>query len=853
MTSHVLTFAAGVFDRVAGDYEVPEVPASLRENENRNLQVHLPQLSVKVFGIDEAGMPQELNLQNACVALGGTGTSTMPICDMFACEDATTAEMKETSMTFDGNDECAYFTLAFLVAGNPMQSQSVLKVKQKMDLHARLYLPAHEIVSWIKSVGADPHAARTGTYVTGLTDVNSKFSALQWQVTLQPNQAAEASAQQIPHSLVQKFKQQTLSVPQLQKTIAYGSRQRRDAIASAAANTAGPQPPELRPVQLPNGMLAVMRVAYNIEQEFKQAFITIPVEHNWQVELVAGMSACKVLQEQKLTKQQAMLQANQTGKEMSPEMNLNQIDWKAANALMEAHAGMHADYFVGHLLAGMTLATSLRMRALNTDVNSAQAVREYLKSIPTSTQERRLFYAYLVDAVQMQTAADGRYAYDSTLTGLLQSKFTVRDEKGRKQVKMQTLVQTSTAGEHQQFAGMNSNADRLMGKNAGVLGDCEDVAIHQKNVLYALTTLPLGQLQASLAQNLGLAKNDVQQFKQELTDVAIALSQDLQQTSAQSMQTDSEFTVSAPMICTANAANQASDQSNHSNGERAAPPTAQEWDERRRGPMTGHAAGAFASMRTRQVLESGVVVREMLRNSIKEGTASSFQLADSNKPWAQVKLESNDALIASKLASVQGVMTEAQACSIRSELWCNSIESRKLMPKNARVSPCMIVNTAEDPHSFYKGIYALGNHVMACRNKAGNQLNGSTKLCPSAPCNDGNVEVLAFEAPMNEEERKHINHLARLEAFLYNRPSSSIAKHILSPASHRIGDQFNFENAVIVSHEPSSHYMQQTPKKQGEMRKTFAKKIGASAGCFVISPNSIAYGFLPNSIAYGSH
>ena len=838
MTSHVLTFAAGVFDRVSGDYVVP---ASLHEN--RNLEVHLPQLSVKVFGIDEAGMPQELNLQNACVALGGTGTSTEPICDMFACEDATRAEMKEMVMTFDGNDECAYFTLAFLVAGNPMQSQSVLKVKQKMDLHARLYLPAHDMVTWIQSVGANPHALRIRKFVTGLTDVNSQFSALQWQVTLQPNQAAEASAQQIPHSLVQQFKQQTLSVPQLQKTIAYGSRQRRDAIASAAADIAGPQPPELRPMQLPNGMLAVVQVASDVAKEFKQTFITIPVEHNWQVELVAGMSPCAVLAERKMTKQQAMLEANKTGEEMSPEMSLNQIDWKAANALMEAHAGMHADYFVGHLLAGMTLATSLRMRALNKDVDSAKAVRAYLKSIPTNTQERRFFYAYLVDSVQMQTAADGRYAYDSTLTGLLQSKFTVRDDEGRKHVKIQTLVQTSTAGEHQQFAGMNSNADRLLGKSAGVLGDCEDVAIHQKNVLYALTTLPLEQLQASLAQNLGLADNDVQQFKQELTDVAIALSQDLQQTSAQSMQTDSEFTVTAPMICTANAANQASDQSNPSNGGSGAAPTAQEWDMKRRGPMTGHAAGAFASFKTQSVLASGVVVSRMLSNSIKEGTASSFQLADSNKPWAQVKLESNDALIASKLASVQGVMTEAQACSIRSELWCNSIQSRKLMPKNARVSPCMIVNTAEDPHSFYNGIYALGNHVMACRNKAGNQLNGGTKLCPSAPCNDGNVEVLAFEAPMSEQEKKHIGYLARLEAFLYNRPSASIAKNIMSPALHRIGAKFDIQNAVIVSHEPNSHYMKQTKQKQGQMRKAFAQKIGASAGCVVISPNSIAYGF----------
>ena len=75
------------------------------------------------------------------------------------------------------------------------------------------------------------------------------------------------------------------------------------------------------------------------------------MEHNWQVELVAGMSACTVMAEQNLTKQQAMLEANKTGQELSPEMSLNQIDWKAANALMEAYAGMHADYFVGHLLA----------------------------------------------------------------------------------------------------------------------------------------------------------------------------------------------------------------------------------------------------------------------------------------------------------------------------------------------------------------------------------------------------------------------------------------------------------------------------------------------------------------------
>lgn len=830
MSSSVLTFAADVMDHaLKGNPSASSVTAGL--------DVHLPALQVKVYGIDEAGTPQELNLQNACVALGGTGRTNVPLCDMFMCEDATVAEMKPTSMTFDGHDQCAYFTLAFLVAGNPVQSQSVLKVQQKMDLHARLYLPAHDIVTWIQTVAANPHASRKRRFLTGLTDVNSSFESLQWEICLRPHAGAEAWAQQIPLSLVQKFQQQTLSVSEIQSAIALGSRQRRDAIACAAADIAGPQLPELQPIQLPNGMFAVAQVAPNVADDFKKNFITIPVEHNRQVELLPGTLPSSVLAEQKIHKQQAMLQAQKTQQEMPVEFSLNQIDWKAANTLMEAHTSMHAEHFVGHLLAGMTLATALRMRALNKDAESVKAVGAYLQTIPESPQERRLFYAYIVDSVQMQTAADGRYAFDSNLTGLLQSKFTVRDKKGRKQVKVNTLVQTSKNGEHQQFSGKNSNVDHLLRKDAGVLGDCEDQAIHQKNVMHTLSGLSETELREQLARNLSAASADVQQFADGLTNAAIALAHDQREMSAACAQIDCEFTVTAPMICTANAANQASD---HTQMQNNSAPSVEEWDVQRRGPMVGHAAGAYSELRTDSIMPSGVVVRTMKANSIKEGTATSFQLADSKAPLAQVSLETNDALIQSKLSAIQGLMTEDKGCSIRSELRCNSIQSRKLVPKDVRVNPCMFVNTAKG--GFYKGVYAIGNHVMACRNKASPQIMRSPKLCPSAPCNDGNVEVIAFEGKMSDQERTCIGHLARLEKFLYERPST-VAQHILSPATHKIGAEFDIREAIVVSHDTGSPYLNQAPKKRKEMRNKLGKKIGATGGCVVISPTSVAYAF----------
>lgn len=820
-------------------------------------EISIPRLDVQIEAVTDKKKTTPINLRNCCVAMGGTGMTHGAPCKVFMCEDTVTASIERSTMTFDAADTCAYVCFAFLMGGSPVENGALNHIRTKMDTHARLNLPTHDVVTWLRSVAGKPLSARSKEWLTGVTDVgDTGMQYLKWRVTLSVDHQAEQQANAFNDTLLDSLRAQTIDVEQLQRTVALGSLERRDAIAQAAATMAGPQPLELQIVETnAQGMAMCVPQMHDIKQDFSSSYMEVPMDFaaEGQCELGEQLSLPQCLENIRLAKRNAMKQACKTG--TAPLQN-HQIDWAAAHHLMMAHASLNPELFSEHLLAGMMLATSLRMRSLKMNVQHPAELSTYINELQHNKSELQAFDAALIDAIQMQVSSDAAYAFDSEIKGVETSIYKNRRQK----IVQCSVMQAGKKGEHQQHSGCNSIPDMLyrqmQARGAlsaqsmqayskyqalqGGTGDCEDFAIMMSNIRHVLS-LEHDTRDKAMRSVLAKAHPSVHEIGPAMIAVAHKLA-DL----ANDDHTHGDCVqVFAPMICTAKAANQAQDAS--SSGSSMQAPTAEQYDaERKAGPLVGHSAGVKLSLSRFQNLAEvqDVSVWKVDTMGIEEGTALSIQYADEKEQCIRTQVESNDPLYSQGLQLLNGVKTRAETDSIMSQLQVKSIQDRELLESGELLAPVNMVNIVQG-RTFYMGLYCVGPYIIASRSKTLNGQQPSSFLCPSAPCNSTNVDVFAFKASVKAPEVAAIFKLARLTNWMYQCPRIT-APHVLHPKIHAIGDQFNFRRSVKITKGPDCKWMQtdlgDAATHQLATQQT-QKRLGAYSGAVVITALTTCYAF----------